>query len=142
MDSMETVEAGVYPRTELLSVADTVAREKGIDRDQVLEAMEQAIQKAGRSKYDLIGSHFQRMTCTAEGECRTTLAEHPYNRAETEGTLQMNIGIQMTDYGFGAMEMIGHRFITSDRFFVVTRRDVEELKKLFEDFVYLCFVMH
>jgi len=48
---METVEAGVYPRTELLSVADTVAREKGIDRDQVLEAMEQAIQKAGRSKY-------------------------------------------------------------------------------------------
>lgn len=36
---------------EVLQVADTVAREKGIDRDQVLEAMEQAIQKAGRSKY-------------------------------------------------------------------------------------------
>ena len=51
MDSMENVETSVFPRTELLSVADTVAREKGIDRDQVLEAMEQAIQKAGRSKY-------------------------------------------------------------------------------------------
>ena len=51
MDSMDTVETSTFPRTELLSVADTVAREKGIDRDQVLEAMEQAIQKAGRSKY-------------------------------------------------------------------------------------------
>ena len=51
MDSTENVETTVFPRTELLSVADTVAREKGIDRDQVLEAMEQAIQKAGRSKY-------------------------------------------------------------------------------------------
>ncbi len=40
-----------YARPELLLVADTVARDKGIDRDEVLEAMEQAIQKAGRSKY-------------------------------------------------------------------------------------------
>jgi N utilization substance protein A len=40
-----------YPRLELLQVADTVARDKGIDRDEVLQAMEQAIQKAGRSKY-------------------------------------------------------------------------------------------
>ena len=36
---------------ELLQVADTVAREKGIDREIVIEAMEEAIQKAGRSKY-------------------------------------------------------------------------------------------
>ncbi|MEK7730620.1 MAG: transcription termination factor NusA, partial [Planctomycetota bacterium] len=36
---------------ELLQVADAVARDKGIDREEVLEAMEQAIQKAGRSKY-------------------------------------------------------------------------------------------
>ena len=36
---------------ELLQIADAVAREKNIDRDEVLEAMEQAIQKAGRSKY-------------------------------------------------------------------------------------------
>jgi transcription termination/antitermination protein NusA len=41
----------VVPRLELLQVADAVAREKGIERDEVLEAMEQAIQKAGRSKY-------------------------------------------------------------------------------------------
>lgn len=36
---------------ELLLVAETVAREKSIEKEQVLEAMEQAIQKAGRSKY-------------------------------------------------------------------------------------------
>jgi len=38
-------------RPELLQVAETVARDKGIERDEVLDAMEQAIQKAGRSKY-------------------------------------------------------------------------------------------
>ena len=38
-------------RPELLLVADAVAREKNIDREEVLEAMEQAIQKAGRAKY-------------------------------------------------------------------------------------------
>jgi len=38
-------------RLELLQVADAVAREKSIERDEVLEAMEMAIQKAGRSKY-------------------------------------------------------------------------------------------
>ena len=38
-------------RLELLQIADNVAREKGIERDEVIEAMAQAIQKAGRSKY-------------------------------------------------------------------------------------------
>ena len=38
-------------RPELLLVADAVAREKAIEREDVLEAMEQAIQKAGRAKY-------------------------------------------------------------------------------------------
>ena len=36
---------------ELLQVADAVAREKNIDRQIVIGAMEEAIQKAGRSKY-------------------------------------------------------------------------------------------
>ena len=40
-----------HARIEMLQVADAVAREKGIDREEVLEAMELAIQKAGRSKY-------------------------------------------------------------------------------------------
>lgn len=40
-------------RTDMLAVADAVAREKSIERELVLEAMEQAIEKAGRSKYGL-----------------------------------------------------------------------------------------
>ncbi len=38
-------------RLELLQIAELVAREKSIDKDIVLEAMEEAIQKAARSKY-------------------------------------------------------------------------------------------
>ena len=38
-------------RLELLQIADAVAREKSIDREIVIEAMADAIQKAARSKY-------------------------------------------------------------------------------------------
>ena len=39
------------PRPEIVLVADTVAREKNIDKEDVFGAMEIAIQKAARSKY-------------------------------------------------------------------------------------------
>jgi len=39
------------PRPEIVLVADTVAREKNIDKEDVFAAMEVAIQKAGRTKY-------------------------------------------------------------------------------------------
>jgi N utilization substance protein A len=41
------------PRHELLLVAETVAREKGIEREDVILAMEQAIQKAAKAKYGM-----------------------------------------------------------------------------------------
>ena len=40
-------------RIELLQIADAVAREKVIERDTVIIAMEEAIQKAARSKYGM-----------------------------------------------------------------------------------------
>ena len=40
-----------WNRLELLQIADAVAREKSIERETVIEAMEEAIQKAARSKY-------------------------------------------------------------------------------------------
>ena len=40
-------------RLELLQIADAVAREKSIDAEIVVEAMEEAIQKAARSKYGM-----------------------------------------------------------------------------------------
>ena len=39
------------PGLELMQIADVVAREKSIEREEVIMAMEEAIQKAGRSKY-------------------------------------------------------------------------------------------
>ena len=47
----DAIPAAGYDRLELLQVADAVAREKSIEREEVLEAMEEAIQKAARSKY-------------------------------------------------------------------------------------------
>lgn len=50
---------------EMLQVADAVAREKNIDKEIVLAAMEEAIQKAGRSKYGHdhdIRAHIDRKT--------------------------------------------------------------------------------
>ena len=40
-----------FGNTEILQIVDAVAREKGIERDSVLEAMESAIEIAGRRKY-------------------------------------------------------------------------------------------
>ncbi|MHA1567837.1 MAG: transcription termination factor NusA [Alphaproteobacteria bacterium] len=42
-----------HGRQEMLQVAEAVAREKGIEAEEVLVAMEQAIQRAGRTKYGL-----------------------------------------------------------------------------------------
>ena len=45
------METHALRKTELLQVADVVARERGIDRNEVIDAMEQAIQRAGRLRY-------------------------------------------------------------------------------------------
>jgi N utilization substance protein A len=63
MSETMTDTSAVHSRPELLQVAETVARDKSIERDEVLEAMEEAIQKAGRSKYGLehdIRAHIDR----------------------------------------------------------------------------------
>ncbi len=79
-----------YNRIEMLQVADAVAREKGIEREQVLEAMEQAIQKAGRAKYGLehdIRAHIDR----DNGEMqllRYRLVADPVTNEATEMSLE------------------------------------------------------
>ncbi len=47
------MEAKSIPRLELIQVAEAVSREKSIDKEEVIVAMEEAIQKAARSKYGL-----------------------------------------------------------------------------------------
>ncbi|WP_169566851.1 transcription termination factor NusA [Sneathiella limimaris] len=72
-------------RLELLQVADAVAREKLIDRDIVLEAMEEAIQKAARAKYgheNDIRANINRST----GEIRLARVREVVEEVENEAT--------------------------------------------------------
>jgi N utilization substance protein A len=48
---METETATSWNRMELLQIADSVAQEKSIEKSTVIQAMEEAIQKAARSRY-------------------------------------------------------------------------------------------
>jgi len=72
-------------RLELLQVADAVAREKLINRDIVLEAMEEAIQKAARAKYgheNDIRANINRGT----GEIRLVRVREVVEEIENEAT--------------------------------------------------------
>ncbi len=72
-------------RIELLQIADAVAREKVIERDTVLVAMEEAIQKAARSKYgaeNLIRAEIDRLT----GEIRLFRCLEVKDGIENEAT--------------------------------------------------------
>ena len=42
-----------FDQLELLRVAEDVARDKGIEKEEVVDAMEQAIQKAARTRFGL-----------------------------------------------------------------------------------------
>jgi N utilization substance protein A len=92
-------------RTELLQVADAVAREKSIERDEVLEAMEQAIGKAGRAKYG--HEHDIRAVIDrVSGEIRLSRFREVVEEVENEFT-QLNLADgQATQPGIGIGEFI------------------------------------
>src|SRR5213593_2847675 len=93
------------PWLELLQVADAVAREKGIDRDEVLIAMEQAIQKAGRSKYGHehdIRANIDRKT----GEIRLTRVREVVETVENEATQLPLQWVQKRDPNLKAGDLI------------------------------------
>jgi N utilization substance protein A len=100
---METTIA--IPRMELLQVADAVAREKSIDRDEVLIAMEQAIQKAGRSKYGHehdIRAVIDRRT----GEIKLTRVREVVEAIENEATQLLVKDAQRRDPGLKVGDLI------------------------------------
>lgn len=83
--------SATIPRLELLQVADAVAREKGIERDLVLEAMEQAIQKAARSKYGVerdIRAQIDRKSGDIQLQRFQEVVEGPVENEFTELTLE------------------------------------------------------
>ena len=78
------------PRPELIQIADTLARERNIERDAILEAMEQGISKAGRSKYGPeydIRTQIDRKTGAIFMARYMTVVEHVENEG-TELTLE------------------------------------------------------
>jgi N utilization substance protein A len=76
--------------SELLQIADTVAREKGLEREDIFEAMESALQKVGQTRYGQdydIRASIDRKT----GEVKLTrwtavveLVENPYTEVALE----------------------------------------------------------
>ncbi|MCB8879182.1 transcription termination/antitermination protein NusA [Acidisoma cellulosilytica] len=92
-------------RPELLLVADAVAREKSIDREEVLEAMEQAIQKAGRAKY----GHEKDIRATIDrksGDVRLSRWTEVVEKAENEDTqIPLHIALKFKP-GIGLGEFI------------------------------------
>ncbi len=99
--------ATAHNRIEMLQVADAVAREKGIEREEVLEAMEQAIQKAGRAKYGHehdIRAHIDRATGEIQLLRYRQVAETIENEATQIGLVEAqtknpdaNVGDFITD---------------------------------------------
>ncbi|HUN51287.1 MAG TPA: transcription termination factor NusA [Candidatus Sulfotelmatobacter sp.] len=72
-------------RLELLQIADAVAREKSIEKDIVLGAMEEAVQKAARSKYGVeneIRAEIDRKT----GEIRVARLLEVVDKVENDAT--------------------------------------------------------
>jgi N utilization substance protein A len=77
-------------RVEILQVADAVAREKNMDKEVIIQAIEQAIQKAGRSKY----GHEHDIRCHIDR--RTGDTELKRYRTVTETDLIENEAAQIT----------------------------------------------
>ena len=87
-------------RPELLRVADAVARDKSIDREIVIEAMEQAIQTAARRKYG------QELDIAAEidrrsGEIRLARRREVVEEIEEDSTQMLLAEAQQYDPALG-----------------------------------------
>jgi len=99
-------------RLELLQIADAVAREKSIDRGIVIAAMEDAIQKAARSRY---GSETEvRAEINPKtGEMRLSrlllvvdLVENPSNQISLESARRLNPRAQVGDTRLGVVPLV------------------------------------
>ncbi len=79
-------------RLELLQIAEAVAREKMIEPNLVIEAMEDSLGKAAKSRYGAeydIRAHIDRKTGELSMErCRTVVEDEEYENTFTELTLE------------------------------------------------------
>ncbi len=132
-------------RLELLQIADAVAREKSIDKEIVIEAIEEAIQKAARSRYGAehdIRVHIDQrsgemtitrvVTVVADGAVENEYAEQSLSDAK-KGDKEAVIGKTYTEilppFEFGrvqtqmARQVVTHKVREAER-----ERQYEEFK--------------
>ena len=132
-------------RLELLQIADAVAREKSIDKEIVIEAIEEAIQKAARSRYGAehdIRVHIDQrsgemtitrvVTVVADGTVENTYAEQALSDAMKDDK-EAQIGKAYTEilppFEFGrvqtqmARQVVTHKVREAER-----ERQYEEFK--------------
>src|SRR6188472_2698953 len=90
-------------RLELLQIADAVAREKAIDRNIVIAAMEDAIAKAARSRYGAETDVHAEINART-GELRLArhllvvdVVENPSNQISLEDARRRNPAAQIGD---------------------------------------------
>src|SRR5215469_12559133 len=129
-------------RPELLLVADAAAREKGIDREEVLDTLEKAIQKAGRAKY----GHEKDIRATIDrktGEVRLSRWTEAVETVENEETqIPVNIarkfkpGINVGDFIVDPLPPIDFGRISAQTAKQVIVQGVRESerKRQFEEF--------
>ena len=133
------------PRPEIILVADTVAREKNIDKEDVLEAMEIAIQKSARSKYGSehdIRAHIDRKTgAISLARYREVIADNTEKENETtqlflDEAQAYNPDIQVGEFVIDALPPIDFGRIaaqTAKQVIVQKVRDAERNKQ-FEEY--------
>ena len=89
-------------KAELLAIADAVAREKLIDRGIVIEAMEDAIQRAARARYGAENDIRAKLD-PVTGDLRLALVQEDHDRHEGED------GQQHTDQDDEAIRSLHER---------------------------------
>jgi len=91
----------IHGSTEMLQIADAVAREKNIDRDTVLDAMANAIEIAGRKKYGVehnIKAEIDKKTgAISLFRLTEVVADDAENATDEEGNATFNAVQQITE---------------------------------------------
>lgn len=129
---------------ELLQVADALAREKNIDREQVIAAIEKSIQKAGRSKYGLehdIRAHIDRKNGAIDlkryREVRETeLIENEFAHITLDGARKIKADAQIGDFLIDELPPLDFGRIAAQTAKQVIMQEVRdaERKRQFEEF--------
>ncbi|MBX9977131.1 MAG: transcription termination factor NusA [Alphaproteobacteria bacterium] len=134
------------PRHELLQVAEVVAREKGIERDEVIVAMEQAILKAAKAKFGFehdihvvvdratgsvtIQKH---ITVVIDDELENEVTQIPLSHVQKDPDLNHHVPGDVIVYPLPPIEF-GRVAAQSARQVIVQKvRDAERVK-IFEEF--------